>query len=189
MIGGLVLAAGAGRRFGGGKLIAPLGGRPLLEHALAAMRAAPVDRTVVVLGAEAERVEAAVDLGGLEVVRCEGWAEGQAASLRAGIGALRDARAAVVILGDQPLISALAIERVLADRGRAGEEATRASYGGVPGHPIVLERTLFAAALALRGDTGARGVLAGARVREVPCDGLGSPDDVDTIDQLEAITP
>ena len=186
MIGGLVLAAGAGRRFGGPKQLAELGGRPLLEHSLAAMSAAPVDRVVVVLGAAASEVAAAVDLHGAEPVVCDRWAEGQAASLRAGLDALADAEAAVVVLGDQPLVSAAAIARVVAARERP-YEAVRATYGGVAAHPVLLERALFARATAAGGDAGARGALAGARVKEVACDGLGRADDVDTPEQLEAL--
>jgi CTP:molybdopterin cytidylyltransferase MocA len=75
---------------------------------------------------------------------------------------------------------------VIAERGR-GAEAVRAAYAGVTGHPIVLERSLFPRLLALRGDAGARDVLREVAVRDVPCDGLGRPDDVDTPEQLEVL--
>ena len=87
-VGGLVLAAGEGSRFGGTKQLAPLGGRPLLEHALASV--AVLDPRVVVLGHEAQAILAAVDLRGVEAVVCEDWREGQAASLRCGLLALGD---------------------------------------------------------------------------------------------------
>ena len=183
MIAGIVPAAGAGSRFGGGKQLAELRGRPLLEHVLAAMAAAPLDRVVVVLGAEAERVLAAVDLHGAEPVVCAGWQEGLAASLRAGTRAVAGADAAVVALGDQPLLSPAAVARVVEARdGRAA--AVRATYGGVPGHPVLLERPLLGQAGRLRGDEGARALLSGVEVREVACDGLGDPADVDTRAQL-----
>jgi CTP:molybdopterin cytidylyltransferase MocA len=182
VIAGVVLAAGAGRRFGARKQLADLHGRPLLEHALRAMAAAPVDRVLVVLGADAEEVSHRVDMNGAETVVCDGWETGISASLRAGFDAAGGAGAVAIVLGDQPLISAQAVARVVAARGDAA--AVRATYGGVPGHPIVLERELFARARELRGDTGARAVLAGVSVREVACDGLGSPADVDTPDQL-----
>ena len=186
MIAGLVLAAGAGSRFEGPKQLAELDGRPLLEHVLAAMAAAPLDRVVVVLGAGGEEVLAGVDLHGAEPVVCEGWREGMGASLRTGIEAVGGAAAAVVALGDQPLLTPAAVARVI--EARSGEiDAVRATYGGVPGHPVVLERALFAEVRQLKGDKGARALLAGARVREVACDGLGSPVDVDTRQQLEEL--
>lgn len=186
MIGGLVLAAGEGRRFGSQKLLADLGGRPLIEHATAALAVAPVDRVVVVLGAEAERIQAGADLGDAEAIVCPDWREGQSASLRAGVEALREAEAIVVVLGDQPLLSPRAVERVLGARD-GSSPAVRATYDGVPSHPTVIEPALYERALALRGDRGARELLAEVGAREVPCDGLGSPADVDTPAQLEAL--
>jgi CTP:molybdopterin cytidylyltransferase MocA len=183
MIGGLVLAAGGGTRFGGPKQIARLGGRPMLELPLRAMAAAPLDRVCVVLGSESDAILGAVDLHGAEPLRCERWAEGQAMSLRTGVEALRDCDAIVVALGDQPFLSAVAVERVLCAR-RTGTDAVRASYDGAPGHPVVIERTQFEGVAALEGDVGARGLLADARVLDVACDGLGRPDDIDTRDQL-----
>ena len=179
MIGGLVLAAGAGTRFGGAKQLAEIDGRPMLEHVLATMAGAPLDRVVVVVGAEAEAVLDGVDLHGASAVVCDGWEEGMAASLRAGVDALGDCEAVVVVLGDQPLLSAAAVERVVAARGEE-VDAVRATYGGEPGHPVLLERGLFARVAELRGDIGARVLLEGTRVTEVACDGLGRPDDVDT---------
>ena len=186
-IGGLVLAAGEARRFGSPKQLALLGGRPLLEHALLAMaRARSVDVAVVVLGAHAAAVRSAIDLHGAEPLVCPDWAEGQSASLRAGVGALAErVEAIAVILGDQPLIDPRAIDRVVAARDGAAV-ALRASYGGRPGHPVLLERDLFGATMSLRGDLGARELLAGAAVRLVPCDGLGDDLDVDLREQLDA---
>jgi molybdenum cofactor cytidylyltransferase len=185
MVAGLVLAAGAGTRFGGGKQLADLDGRPLLEHALAAMRSAPVEPVAVVLGADAHAIADAVDMHGAEPIVCEEWEEGQSASLRTGIDALEraGADAVVVTLGDQPHIAARAIAAVVAGRG-GDAQAVRATYDGTPGHPVLIERELFAAVRELSGDVGARDVLRGARVRDVPCDGLGGPGDVDTRDQL-----
>jgi molybdenum cofactor cytidylyltransferase len=186
VIGGLVLAAGEGRRFSGPKMLAELDGRPLLEHVLTAMAAAPLDRLVCVLGAQAEEVRRGVDLERAEVVVCEDWAEGQAASLRAGVDALADAEAVVIALGDQPLLSPAAVERVLDARGQ-GALAVRATYGGIPSHPTLVERPLFVRLLELQGDAGARDLLAGAQTLEVPCDGLGSAHDVDTQADLAAL--
>ena len=186
-IGGLVLAAGEGRRFGAAKQLAPLGGRPLLEHAVDSMLAVvAVDPVVVVLGARAEEVRAGVRLGGARVVVCEGWAEGQAASLRAGVRALGAVDAAVVTLGDQPLIAPAAVAAVLG-AGLASVDAVRATYGGRPGHPVLLGSRLLARAGELRGDIGFRDLLEAARVRRVECGHLGDPADVDTRAQLDAL--
>jgi molybdenum cofactor cytidylyltransferase len=184
-IGGLVLAAGEGRRFGGAKQLAPYRGRPLLEHALSAMAAASgLSDRVVVLGARAGDILAAVDLHGARPVIATDWADGQAASLRAGVAALADTVDAIVItLGDQPEIDPRAIAAVIAARD-TGTDAIRATYSGRPGHPVLLERSLFVACMSLQGDQGARTVLADARIRTVACDGLGSDIDIDLREQI-----
>jgi molybdenum cofactor cytidylyltransferase len=187
VIAGVVLAAGAGRRFGAPKQLADLGGRPMLEWVLAALAAAPLDRVFVVLGAEAETIVTGVHFRGAEAVICEDWEAGLSASLRTGVACADaiGAESAVVVLGDQPLISPDSIAKTIAARG--GVAAVRANYGGKPGHPVLLERELFAKVGGLRGDAGARALLTGVPVREVDCDGLGSPVDVDTPPELEGV--
>jgi CTP:molybdopterin cytidylyltransferase MocA len=185
-VGGVVLAAGKGSRFGGTKQLAELGGRPLLSYALAAV--AVLEPRVVVLGHDAEAILAAVSLQGARPVVCDDWQEGQSASLRAGIEALGDVDAAVVVLGDQPRITAAAVSAVVAAAttpGAArGAAAARASYGGRPGHPVLLGRPLLARAGELRGDVGFRDLLSGEDVLEVEVGGLADPVDIDTREEL-----
>lgn len=182
-VAGLVLAAGAGRRFEGGpKQLAELDGRPLLEHALGAI--ARREPRVVVLGHAAEEIRAAVDLRGVTPVVCERWVEGQAASLRCGIEALGDVDAAVVVLGDQPGLGWEAVEAVAA-AARPGDEAVRATYEGVAGHPVLLGRGLLGRARELRGDVGFRDLLGRVPVRLVELGGIADATDIDTRDQLE----
>jgi CTP:molybdopterin cytidylyltransferase MocA len=186
VIGGIVLAAGAATRFGSAKQLAELDGMPLLEHAVRTMARAPgVGSSVVVVGAEAEEVVQRVDLHGLEPVVCARWQEGQSASLACGLAALGECEAVVVTLGDQPRLSPEAIGRVVAARGRA--PAVRATYGGLPGHPVLLERELFARVRDVTGDHGARNLLLSVGTTEVACDDLGGGEDVDTPDQLAAL--
>jgi molybdenum cofactor cytidylyltransferase len=186
VIGGLILAAGAGTRFGGSKQLAELDGRPLLEHSVRAMTTSPVGRVVVVLGAAAEQVRATVDMHGAEPRICSRWEEGQSASLACGLAALTDCEAVVVTLGDQPRLSPDAIRRVIAARGGTAQ-AVRATYGGDPGHPVLLEHALFERMRDVTGDHGARNLLLSAQVKEVPCDDLGGGEDVDTPAELNAL--
>jgi molybdenum cofactor cytidylyltransferase len=186
LIGGLILAGGSGSRFGAPKQLAELHGRPLLEHSIQVMTASPVGRVVVVLGAGADDVIAQVDLHGAEAIVCERWEEGQSASLACGLAELSDCEAIVVTLGDQPHLSTDAIRRVIAARGE-GAEAVRATYSGVPGHPVLLERELFDRLRDVTGDHGARNVLLSVSPREVPCEDLGGGEDVDTPAQLDTL--
>jgi CTP:molybdopterin cytidylyltransferase MocA len=191
VIAGLVLAAGAGRRFGAAKQLADLDGVPLLQHAVDVMLAVPaLDRVVVVLGAAAEQIGAAVRFASAEPIVCEGWAEGMAASLRCGVEELARADWVVVTLGDMPGVTPEAIEAVIgATEAAPRADAVRASYAGRAGHPVALSRTLLERVGALRGDVGARELLRDAMVRDVEAGHLGRPDDVDTPEELEAIRP
>jgi CTP:molybdopterin cytidylyltransferase MocA len=185
LIGGLVLAAGAATRFGAPKQLAELDGRPLLEHSLRTMTATPVGRVVVVLGSGADEVMASVDLHGADPIVCSRWEEGQSASLACGLAELASCEAVVVTLGDQPRISPDAIRRVIAARN--GAAAVRATYGGAPGHPVLLEQELFEPLRNVSGDKGARNLLLSVQVLDVPCDDLGGGEDVDTPAELDAL--
>jgi CTP:molybdopterin cytidylyltransferase MocA len=185
LIGGLVLAAGAATRFGGSKQLAMLDGEPLLEHALRAMIASPVGRVVVVLGSGADEIASVVDLHGADSIVCSRWEEGQSASLACGLAELADCEAVVVTLGDQPRMSPDAIRRVIAARN--GAPAVRATYGGRPGHPVLLESELFEPLRNVSGDKGARNLLLSVQVLDVPCDDLGGGEDVDTRAELDAL--
>jgi molybdenum cofactor cytidylyltransferase len=186
VIGGVVLAAGEGSRFGGPKQLAELDGRPLLEHALAAMRAVPaVDPLVVVLGAHAEEIRAKVDMLDYEVVVCDRWQEGQSASLRAGLEAIGDVDGALIVLGDQPRITPQVIAMMVDHFD--GTRTVRAVYDGQPGHPVILTRELIRAAKALEGDVGARELLRDAPVRRIEAGRLCRADDVDTPADLAAL--
>ncbi len=183
MIGGLILAAGAGTRFGTeSKLLAELDGRPLLEYAVRAQCAvSELDRVIVVLGAQAAEVRGRVAFGRAEAVVFDGWADGQAASLRFGADRLfaGGASRVIVTLGDEPLIGPTVIERFLDEPPGA-----RAVYHGRPGHPVVLGPEHHRALRTLTGDRGARTLLHGP---EIECSALCSGRDVDTPDDLEEI--
>jgi CTP:molybdopterin cytidylyltransferase MocA len=182
MIAGLVLAAGAGVRFGSEpKLLAELNGRPLLEHAVSAQcEVSELARVVVVLGAHADEVLVGVRLGRAEAVVSDSWSAGQAQSLRYGAAAIAGAEKVVVTLGDQPLITPAVIALFAAQPGGA-----RATYHGRPGHPVVLGPEQLALISTLEGDQGARTLLAGGP--RIECSDLCSDRDVDTPEDLEAI--
>jgi CTP:molybdopterin cytidylyltransferase MocA len=179
---GLVLAAGAGTRFGPEpKLLAELRGRPLLQYAVSAPCAvAELERVVVVLGARADEIAAAIDFGRAEPVVCEQWREGLSASLRCGVKALAGYGRVIVTLGDEPLIGPELIARFV-----GVEPGTRATYGGRPGHPVVLGPEHMQAIGSLWGDHGARDLLAGGPT--VACDDLDAGWDVDTVSDLAAL--
>lgn len=179
MIAGVVLAAGASRRFGGVKQLAQYDGRSLLGHAIAAMDAvAEVDETVVVLGANAQAIMQVVPLGRARVVVCRQWEDGISASIAVGLEAVAEAEAAVLTLADQPLVGSAAIERVVRGRNSAG--VVGAGYRQGPGYPVLLERSAFDLADSLRGEAGAETLLERPGAVSVDCDDVASPADVDS---------
>lgn len=205
MIAGVVLAAGGASRFGSPKQLAELDGMPLLQHAVDAILAVPeLDPVVVILGAGAELVREAVDFGGSRTtpragsagggrsarpVTCADWATGMAASLRCGVAAVGDPDWLVIALGDQPRVTSDVIAAVVAQARAAppGTGAVRASYDGVPGHPVALAREMLPGVAQLSGDVGARELLGRATVRTFEAGRLCDPADVDTPEELEAL--
>lgn len=187
VVGGIVLAAGGGTRFGGTKQLASLRGRPLLSYAVESILSVPaVWPVVVVLGHDAQAIRREVEFHDATVVVCDSWQEGQSASLRAGIEALGEVGAALVTLGDQPRITPQVISAVL-ESYSSRWDAVRATYGGAPGHPVLLGRRLLAQADELRGDAGFRDLLATARVRRFEAGLLCDPVDVDTREELAGL--
>ena len=180
---GLVLAAGAGRRYGGPKALVRLEGRLLVERAAQTARAGGCEPVVTVLGAAAPAVRAQADLGDAIAVDNPEWATGMGSSLRAGLAALRhtDAVAAVVLLVDMPGITAHAVRRLVEFAGP--DALAMAGYGTRRGHPVLLGRARWAGVAVLAtGDVGARPYLRRhtAELLVVPCDDVADDRDLDT---------
>jgi CTP:molybdopterin cytidylyltransferase MocA len=189
-ISAILLAAGSGSRFGGGKLLAPYRGRPLIEAALANLADAPVDETVVVVGDDAGRLRPVCEPYGVRIVVNPDWQRGQSTSVRAGLLSLGpEVRAAVVLLADQPFVGPGAVERLVA-AFEVGAEVAVATYGGRRRNPVLFSRAVWPLLESeLSGDAGARAVLRRHPdlVTEVPCDEVGDPAVVDTAEDLRGL--
>jgi CTP:molybdopterin cytidylyltransferase MocA len=179
-IAGIVLAAGGGRRFGGPKAVAEVGGERLVDRAVRVLREGGCAPVVAVLGA------AVVPVPGADVVVVNpDWAAGMGSSLRAGLAAeaLGTAVAAVVVLADQPWLSPAAIRAVARDVDASS--LVTAVYGGERGHPVLLGRDHWAGVRELaRADVGARAYLAAHAADVVAVEVEGSAADVDRPEDL-----
>jgi nicotine blue oxidoreductase len=181
-VAGLVLAAGAGRRYGGPKALVRIDGRLLVDRAAQSLRDGGAAPVVVVLGAAAARVRDAARLDGCVVVDNPRWETGMGSSLRVGLATLAGtaAVAVVVLLVDMPGVTAAAVRRVA---GRAAPDAlVMAGYGPRRGHPVLLGREHWApVARSASGDVGARRYLRehAAEVQLVPCDDVADDGDLD----------
>jgi molybdenum cofactor cytidylyltransferase len=167
-----VLAAGGSSRLGRPKQLVRHKQRPLLAHAVGAAAAVAPKRVVVVLGAGAMRLRLVLRRTHQRAVYIQnrGWKEGIASSLRVGLAALPpQARAALIVLADQPRVGARALARLTrAWRERPGRPVVAVYSGGI-GVPAILPRRLWRRAATLRGDIGARKMLgAEARLVRVP---------------------
>jgi molybdenum cofactor cytidylyltransferase len=189
----IVLAAGAGRRFGGRKLLAPFEGRPLITGALDAAFAAPVRQVRLAIDDDVELSTIAGDharsLGrgrDLSVIAVEGAAEGMGASLRTAVAALpSDTTGVFVFLGDMPRVPpglAQALAKALTNRF----DLAAPRFEGRRGHPVLFGRAWFPALLGLTGDAGARDLLArgGERLALVDTPDSGVLFDVDRPEDL-----
>lgn len=189
MITAIVLAAGASRRFGAQKLLASLRGKPVIRWTVEHVRASSVDDVLVVVGRDRERVRAALDGLAVRFITNEQYAEGLSASLRAGVQALTaDTRAALIVLGDQPTLGPSLFDALVSRYRQTGRGIVVPTYRGVRGNPVLFDASLFGELAAVRGDFGAREVIAHepGRVEEV-CFDCPMPVDVDTEEELERL--
>ncbi len=175
----ILLAAGRSRRFAGGnKLLAKTSGRTLVAHAVVTARAAPVGRVIVVVGHDRDRIIRQVRRPGVSIVLARDYRDGVAASLRAGVAALRPRESEIfVFLGDMPNVSPLLAGR-LARRLKPGDAAVRPRSAAGPGHPVLLRRPSRAILSRLSGDRGLGALIAG-ETRWVQIAERRSPD-IDT---------
>lgn len=185
---GLILAAGSGTRFGpdpSGKLLAPFLGRPLVAHVVELASRAGLGGLVVVLGRGAAALEAAVDWRGAALVRNPVPETGLASSLQIGFEAVRsrfpEAEAVLVLLGDQPLLRAEVVERLLAEAGWTDRSIVVPRYAGGGGpNPVLVRRPAWGLVDAVSGDRGLRPLLAERPDLVAAVSVEGANPDVDT---------
>jgi molybdenum cofactor cytidylyltransferase len=188
----VVLAAGRSTRMGGpNKLLAEIGGRPLVRIAVEQALASHAKPVIVVTGHERERVEAALKSLPVQFVHNPDFAQGLGGSVRTGIAAVPAAAdGAIVCLGDMPQVDASLIDRLIAAFApEQGALAVVPTSDGQRGNPVLWSRRFFADLMAIEGDVGARNLINryGEAVVEVPVTSKGALVDVDTPEALRGV--
>jgi molybdenum cofactor cytidylyltransferase len=189
VIVGVLLAAGAGARFGGRKLLAPLeDGTPVGVRSARTLRGS-VERALAVVRPLDEPLESLLRAEGLEILPFPGAHEGMGASLAFGVSKAPSADGWVVALADMPFLRSATVEAV----GRAlksGAGIVAPTFRGQRGHPVGFAAALYPELVRLGGDQGARSLLAKHRadVVWIECEDEGSVRDIDTSSDLSILT-
>jgi molybdenum cofactor cytidylyltransferase len=187
-VAGFVLAAGGSRRLGEPKQLLRYGSETLLDHVLGTARACGFDQLVVAIGGSSERVRSEVDLSGATVVENSEYGSGCSSSIAAGVGAVDPrAEALVLMLGDQPGVSAETVRALIAGRGE-GTRMAVCRYADGRGHPLAFGREMFGELGELHGDKAVWKLMdrLGDEVVEVRVPGP-IPRDVDTREDYQAV--
>ncbi len=189
MISAIVLAAGQAKRFGRCKQVLRLGDRTVLDHVLDHVRASKIEDVVVVLGAHADEIREKVRIDE-RIVTNDDFADGMSTSIQAGLRALPpESEAALIVLGDQPFVAPQTIDLLIEEyrRGRTG--VVIPTYRGFRGNPVLVDRSLFAEILGIRGDIGCRAIFGEhpQSVVKVPVDDRGVLADIDTKEDFDTL--
>jgi molybdenum cofactor cytidylyltransferase len=186
---GLVLAAGGSKRLGTPKQLLPYGDATLLDHVLATARECAFDQLLCVIGGSAEEIRERIDLNGATVVENHDFGEGCSSSIAAALTAVDpQTDVLVLMLGDQPGVSAATVKTLIDERGDSPLAAC--AYDNGRGHPLAFARAMFDELAALHGDKGVWKLLDrhAEAVVDVPVSG-SIPRDVNTSEDYAAISP
>lgn len=172
-LAGMVLAAGAARRFGSAKQVAEWRQETLIERTVQLAQAVCSAGVLVVTGAHAEVVAQRLASTAARLVFNPSWAEGLSTSLAAGAAGatalLPEAEACLILLCDQPAIDADDLHRLVESWARVPDDAAAAAFNDTLGAPAIFPRHQWPALMEQRGDRGARALLAALpRVTAVP---------------------
>ena len=185
-LAGLVLAAGAARRFGADKRLHPIQGQPMLARTLSVFRQVLTDVGVVIRPGEPD-IAALATAADCRVIEAEDAALGLSRSLAAGVAAMRHAHGLLIGLADMPFARPDTLRTLLTAMRRHPRRVVRPLHDGKPGNPVGFAASHYCALMRLQGDAGARDLVAkSAGVLHVPVQDAGVLRDVDQADDLLA---
>jgi len=176
MISAIVLAAGQATRFGRPKQLVTL--QPVLDN----LAQSKIDEVVVVLGAHADEIREQIQFGKARTVINPDYANGMSTSIQAGLRAI-DADAAMIVLADQPFVTPRTYDALI-DEYRFRRGVIIPTFNGVRGNPVIVDRSLFAEMMTIRGDVGCRSIFGEHPVHLLPVDDRGVVQDIDTPEDM-----
>ena len=189
----LILAAGAATRMGKLKQLLPFRGKPLVRHVIERAHAAGFKPIVVVVGAEADAVRAAIATEPVEIVENRRWARGMGSSIAAGMRELQaeqsEAAAVAILLADQPLVTAEGLSAMREALIQGAAEIVAAEYEGVVGVPALFRRLLFRRLAMLPAEAGARQLVRSPGLQVLPFPMPEAGVDVDTPEDYAGLDP
>ncbi|HEX9751002.1 MAG TPA: nucleotidyltransferase family protein [candidate division Zixibacteria bacterium] len=190
MISGLICAAGLGKRLGAPKPLLPHEHATMLQIVLDRYRPADLKEIIVVLGHDARRIVGEIRLDGLKVVINSRPSQGLSSSIQRGLAYLSPGVRGVMIgMGDMPLVATATINTLIDEFRTAQKGIVAPKYKKQRGHPVIIDLKYLDELLALRGDVGAKSILAAHDddVHDVPIDSDEVVTDVDTSEQWEHV--
>lgn len=190
-VAAVVLAAGMSRRMGTPKQLLRIAGKTVLEHTLANVRESAVDEIVLVLGFAADAVRKEISAENIKIVCNEDYQQGMGTSLRAGVAAADPgARAALIILADQPFVQAATLNQLIECHRAVQPQVVIPTYRGFRGNPVLLDCTIFPELLELSGDVGCRAIFGShtRNIRKLAVDDPGILMDIDSRDDFDQLT-
>jgi len=184
VLSAIVLAAGQATRFGRPKQLVVLGEKPLLQHVLDNLAHSKIDDVVVVLGAHAGEIREQIQFGKARTILNPDYANGMSTSIQAGLRAI-DAEAAMIVLADQPFIAARTFDALIDEYRRVKPSIVIPTFNGLRGNPVIVDRSLFAEMMEIRGDIGCRSIFGNHSVHLLPVDDRGIVQDIDTPEDMQ----
>lgn len=191
-VAAIIVAAGSSSRLGQPKQLLTIDGEPMLQRTIHNAEQAGASPVFVVLGAHRELIQNAVDVGKAILIENQDWQEGMASSIRAGVHAVQatapTAEGILLMTCDQPRVTADHLHRLIQmSYAQSAVTAIASSYGEIRGIPALFPRQAIPDLLALRGDKGARGLLAKPPWPVIAIPLVGGEVDIDRPEDLAQI--
>jgi molybdenum cofactor cytidylyltransferase len=188
-VAAIVLAAGAATRMGCLKQLLPYRAQTLVQHSIRQAIDAGLKPVIVVVGAEAQAIMAAIASEPVEIARNDTWKSGMGSSIAAGMRHLgaRELDAVAILLADQPLVTSAHLTAMVGMLQSPEIRIIAAGYNGTPGVPALFKREMFTSLAALPPEAGARHLLRGPRSEVAVFPLPEAAVDVDTPEDFEAL--